>query len=41
MDKDKWIWGWNRGWIWLDLIGAVCTVAMSAFLAGYISVKCF
>ncbi len=41
VDNDKSNWDWSRGWILLDLIGAVFTVAMGAFLAGYISVKCF
>ena len=26
---------------WFDLLGAIGVVAMSAFVAGYISVKCF
>ena len=26
---------------WFDLLGAVGVVALSAFVAGYISVKCF
>jgi len=26
---------------WFDLLGAIGVVAMGAFLAGYISVKCF